>query len=150
MAPTKSGNMTVSDVLRGYAFQIPGTEVFAISAPNILINQNQEKFFEHVASKKMERAWAAYLTLPGSRVPVAFIVSATILPYIVSDMNNSLTFEGESWALWMHEWMSKFLLAHRYFDATSFELISPIVVPASVVEDAPADKPKKVGRPVSK
>lgn len=134
VAPTRQENPSVADIMRAYVVQIPGDEIFAIAAPNLLFNGDQLKLFAHVEKEKMERAWACFVTTPGNNAPVAFVMSAPVLPHILRDMPNTLTFANESWAVWLDQWLSKFMLRHRYFDATSFDLVSPLVAPIEVLQ----------------
>lgn len=126
--PTRSTNPTLADIFRAYLVQIPGGEVFAIAAPNVRFNPEQRDFFSFVNDNKMERAWASYLTTGGFPVPQAFVISAPILGHIMVDIPPNLTFDGEGWAVWLHDWCGKFLMKHRYFDGSSFEVILPIIL----------------------
>lgn len=151
LSPTKSSNLAVADVIRAYVVQIPGDEIFAIAAPNILIGQDQVKFFNYVSDQKMERVWAAYFTLKETgNVPVMFIMSAPVLPYILQNIPSNLTFDGESWALWMNDWLNSFMLKHRYFNGDQFSLALPLVAPTVAIEDPAPIIPAIVEAPVVK
>lgn len=135
MASTKQVNPSLGDILRAYVVQIPGDEIFAIAAPNIKFSGDQLALFEHVSKEKMERAWACYVTVDGSKTPSAFILSAPVLPHILRDLPNTLSFAHESWSVWMDQWLSKFMLKHRYFDATGFNLASRLTAPVEVIQE---------------
>jgi len=134
MASTKQENPAVADILRAYVVQIPGDEIFAIAAPNISFNPDQLKLFTHVEKEKMERAWACYASTGGSKTPSVFVMSAPVLPHILRDIPNTISFADESWSVWMDNWLSKFMLKHRYFDGNQFNLVSPLTVPAETVD----------------
>lgn len=134
---TTDSNMTVLKLLRSYVVQIPGSEIFAIAAPNVLILPDQQALFEHVEKQKMERSWAAYAKVGLEDTPKVFIMSAPVLPYVLRDLPPTLTFATDEWAKWVHNWMGKFMLKHRYFNAAPFGIVAPVempVVPAVVAE----------------
>jgi len=152
IAPTKHNNPLVADVLRAYIVQIPGNEIFAIAAPNVKFNGPQTDLFYHVEKEKMERAWACYCDNGESKVPVAFVLSAPVLPHILRDIPNTITFANPSWATWMDGWLSKFMLKHRYFNGNQFNVVGDvsdgtkkpsIFSIAGIKESFNSDKPDK-------
>lgn len=150
VAPTKHSNPLVADVLRAYIVQIPGNEIFAIAAPNIRFNGPQVDLFAHVEKEKMERAWACYCSFEQNNPPKCFILSAPVLPHILRDIPNTLTFDGVAWSVWLDGWLSKFMLKHRYFNGNQFNLISPIKILSDEIEEfvpEPAYTENKVASP---
>lgn len=144
--PTKTGITSLSDMIRMYVVQIPGAEVFAIAAPNTKIAPDQKAFFEHVEYQKMERSWAAHSGLDADGLPRAFIMSAPVLPHILRDLPEGLTLGNNSWSKWLHEWLRKFMLQHRYFDATKFNItptetvVIPEIAPLPPIESVLSQK----------
>ncbi len=135
-------------ILRRYIVQIPGGEIFALAAPNVLISTNQSELFEFVDKNRMEVTWAGMATLPGEPgCPRAFIMSASILPHILRDMPAHLTFGNDEWALWMDAWLGKFILAHRYFDANQFNFVSKIPAKADYEPVAVVSEPLAIQTP---
>lgn len=118
----------VADVLRHYVINIPGREVFAICAPNVIINPDQAQFFQYVENEKMERSWAAYASDSPVGPPKVFIMTAPVLPYVLQAIPPNLSFGSNEWAVWLNAWMSKFMLSHRYFNANAFNMAQPVVV----------------------
>ncbi len=143
----------LASVLRSYVINIPGREIFLVCAPNVVINPEQAAFFNYAENEKMERSWAAYATDSSGTTPKAFVMTAPVLPYVLQNIPNNLTFGNQEWAVWLHEWMSKFMLSHRYFNADAFHLVHPVGVkqpekPKTIIEkvtEALTPEPKSVG-----
>lgn len=138
----------LASVLKSYVINIPGREIFLICAPNVIINPEQTAFFNYAENEKMERSWAAYATDAPEGLPKAFVMTAPVLPYVLQNIPPNLSFGTQEWAIWLHQWMSKFMLSHRYFNADAFGLIHPAIVkpidPVIVADllDAVQDQPK--------
>ncbi len=137
----KTNITTLADMIRGYVVQIPGAEVFAIAAPNVEISPDQKEFFAHVEYQKMERSWAAWSGKDESGLPKVFIITAPVLPHILRDLPNNLTFGTNAWARWLHDWLSKFMLQHRYIDASRFNLTPTKVVVMPEIATQPVSEP---------
>lgn len=153
-------SLPLRDALANYVVQIPGMEVFAIAAPDVRITPDIIKCVEHAESQRMERAWACYshsnlITI----APKVFVMTAPVLPHVLRDMPPTLNFSSDTWAEWLHDWLTRFMLTHRYFSANSFGFVytptkpvlshseaiqEPVAISTSAVEQKPV---KKKGRP---
>lgn len=91
------------------------------------VNPNNPQILGKVEGNSMEMAWAccAYEN-PGDKVPAVFIVAIGVVPHILRDLSAPVSISSD-WRLWLHTWLTKFMLPHRYFDATDLELITPKV-----------------------
>ena len=132
ISPTKHKSPLVADILRAYVVQIPGNEIFAIAAPDVEFNGPQVDLFAHVEKEKMERAWGCYCSSEQGNPPKCFVISAPVLPHILRDIPNNLTFEGVAWQVWLDTWLSKFMLKHRYFNGNQFKIIKVKNSPFSI------------------
>lgn len=130
--PSKGDSVTLNEVLRTYMAQIPGGEIFLIAAPNVMISDYHTDLIAFVEDNRLERAWGFYASA-GQKIPLAFVISAAVLPHILRDVPVGLEFTGDGWAVWLNNWLSTFLPSHRYFSADQFDLIKPLQVPTVAV-----------------
>lgn len=67
-------------------------------------------------------------------------MTAPVLPHVMRDMSEALVFGTETWRTWMHSWLKKFMLQHRYFDAGKFGFVTNLtevpVVPSETPKEA--------------
>jgi hypothetical protein len=123
-------NPPVSKVLGAYIMQMPGTEVCILAAPNVHIGGDSNPIIKHITDEAMELAWASYL--PNDKDPLAplgFVMSASVCSHLVTKMPINLTFVGDEWSKWTHEWLRKSMFAHRYFDASKHGITTSLPPP---------------------
>lgn len=130
--PSKTERVRVVDALRSYVVQIPGKEVFAIAEPSVFISQDQAKLFAFVADQKMERTWAAFFAPNNPDIPDAFLMAAPVLPYILQEFPEGALFGTPEWRVWMHAWLGKFMLSHRYFNGSGFGFVTSATPPKPI------------------
>jgi hypothetical protein len=116
----------LTNLLGTYMQAIPGAEVVMITNPDLLITGDIAPLLAYVDGLRMEMAWGCHLDANGK--PVAFILSSQVVAHLLNDIPQSMTF-ADDWKGWVHAWMQR-LLRHRYFDATSYAIVTPI--PAQV------------------
>jgi hypothetical protein len=154
----------IRNLISAYMFQMPGNEVVALAAPDILINKDQSKLFEFINSQRYGLAWAAHANIDGK--PRIFIMAGSVVAHIMRDIPQTLSITGNDWKEWVHAWLDKYMMKPRYINATDFGIIqdafpkpveapSPVLnaytmpepeIPVKVKEPAPAPK-RKAGRP---
>lgn len=117
-------NARAIDILRQYVVQIPGNEFFIVANPDVIVTEDQSGFMAYLGAERMQVSWASYVMDSSSDVaPIAFVMSAPVLPHLLRDMPEKFLFSGVEWRIWMHQWLKKFMLQHRYFDATGFGFV---------------------------
>jgi hypothetical protein len=128
---------TIHDMLTQYVVKTPGNEIVFLGAPNVSVTADSEKFIKYVNSNAMGLAWAAYVRTQKDGEIKGFAISLTVVAHLIGDMPNDLTLKGDGWSRWIHAWMTKHMLRHRYFDATDMGVVQEFATPV-VVPPAPA------------
>lgn len=138
---TKNKVPGLREALAKYVINLQEGGILAIASPLILINPDQVEFFSYIDKVDMGRSWAASATQDG--ISRLFVISASVLPHIMRDLPDTIPFSGDEWEIWMHNWLSKYMLKHRYFNADQFGLIR---VKPAIPADAPnlATEPKSI------
>ncbi len=111
------------EVLANYVFQIPGADTVVICNPDVLVSKDSGVIIDYAINNRMEMVWGGYCLL-GTETPRAFVVSAPVISHLLNDIPLDMKFASGEWRSWMHNWMTKFMMRHRYFDATKFNIIS--------------------------
>jgi hypothetical protein len=123
--PPKKGSVTLWELLEFQNAKGSRFEVVAICAPNLVLNDTPSALFDFLAGAGTGRAWAFYVPSPVQGAAHDFFVTTTsVIPHLVKAVPEDLTMEGTDWAVWLHEWLTINMPAHRYLDATKFDLVT--------------------------
>lgn len=129
----------LKDSLQNYMGRIRGYETIGLVSPDVTVNPDFTKLHEAVVGQRLQMAWAFRFEIDS--LPKMFVVSTPLIAHMLNACPERLVFDGPEWPRWVHEWITKSTLPHRYVDGTSFGNVS------TVPPEAPQDTLEPVLRP---
>lgn len=109
-----------------YIGRIRASHSVGFCRPKVQFDENFEALWDFVVANRMERTWAFYIKEEGSDIPIFIGMSGPLIEHIFHSAPDGLLMQGEEWMKWLHEWASKAVMRHRYFDASGFLKIRSI------------------------
>ncbi len=138
------------NVVGHYLTQVRGGEPVVFLKAGSALLEDGSRFYNHLDSLRLDRAYAIYLGPEES--PVSVIMSATLMEHLFHAIPDQLNMEGD-WVGMIHGWLKKSLLGGRYIDGNQLvSLVSKEKVPVEsyIIEPDPvmADAGSAVTAPV--
>lgn len=108
-----------------------------LSVPYVAIRPVCVDIYEYADKKKMALAWAfSAKTSKEDAFPSIFGLSPSVVKILSQETPEDILFdEPEVWVKWMADWIKRYMLAHRIFDATDMGVVDkiPIVIPVDPI-----------------
>lgn len=129
------------DAIVNHMGRIRGFESIGLASPDIAIKPDFSTMFDKVSTLRLQTAWAFRFEI--DKIPRFFVINTFILPHMLPNLTDSVFFDGVEWQEWMHKWLVKTMLPHRYVDVTNLGNVTeaiekpkpePVKAPEVVVE----------------
>lgn len=140
-----NGPAQLRQAISVYMTSIPGNEICMFGNPVFALNGEVGGILKHIESEKIEMAWGCHINIKNA--PSVFCMTTSVASHLLLDCPASLTF-ASSWQPYLHAWMGK-MLRHRYFDATQYGLVEPILTEAEIEKIEPVSLTAPVATPVA-